>query len=87
MGSCIRLWLRAGRERYAHVPAVGYAQSPNEWRVGMNSSTRSSLYAMRKDELVEFAWKMVNAYNESQRQRIYAEEIIAKLNKETEEQK
>ena len=66
---------------------MGYAQSPNEWRVGMNSSTRSSLYAMRKDELVEFAWKMVNAYNESQRQRIYAEEIIVKLNKETEEQK
>ncbi len=53
----------------------------------MNSSTRSSLYAMRKDELVEFAWKMVNAYNESQRQRIYAEEIIMKLNKETEEKK
>lgn len=53
----------------------------------MNSSTRSSLYAMRKDELVEFAWNMVNAYNESQRQRIYAEEIIVKLNKETEEKK
>lgn len=56
----------------------------------MNSSTRSSLYAMRKDELVEFAWKMVNAYNESQRQRIYAQEIIERLckdNEETEEQK
>jgi hypothetical protein len=55
--------------------------------IGMNSSTKSSLYAMRKDELVEFAWKMVNAYNESQRQRIYAEEIIVKLNKKTEEKK
>ena len=68
-----------------HLPIT-----PTYRRIGMNSSTRSSLYAMRKDELVEFAWKMVNAYNESQRQRIYAQEIIERLckdNEETEEQK
>ena len=72
---------KTGMNKYEFRPRTG------KGRTAMNSSTRSSLYAMRKDELVEFAWKMVNAYNESQRQRIYAEEIITKLNKETEEQK
>jgi hypothetical protein len=53
----------------------------------MNKTTKTALYAKKKDELVDFAWNMVNAYNESQRQRIYAEEIIMKLSKETEEKK
>ena len=44
----------------------------------MNKTSKTALYAMKKDELVEFAWNMVNSYNESQRERIYLESIIIK---------
>jgi hypothetical protein len=78
VGFRIRVGLRASRERFAHVPAVGYAQSPNEWRVRVNKTTKTALYAKKKDELVDFAWIMVKMYNESERQRIYLESVINK---------
>ena len=44
----------------------------------MNKTTKTALYAMKKDELVDFAWIMVKMYNESDRQRIYLESLIIK---------
>jgi hypothetical protein len=31
---------------------------------------------MKKDELVEFAWKMVKAYNQSQEERDYQRRLL-----------
>jgi hypothetical protein len=42
----------------------------------MNKTTKSALYAMKKDELVEFAWKMVKAYNVSQEERDYQRRLL-----------
>lgn len=42
----------------------------------MNKTTKSALYAMKKDELVEFAWKMVKAYNQSQEERDYQHKLL-----------
>ena len=42
----------------------------------MNKTTKSALYAMKKDELVEFAWKMVKAYNQSQEERDYQHRLL-----------
>lgn len=42
----------------------------------MNKTTKAALYAMKKDELVEFAWKMVKAYNQSQEERDYQRKLL-----------
>jgi hypothetical protein len=42
----------------------------------MNKTTKAALYAMKKDELVEFAWKMVKAYNVSQEERDYQRRLL-----------
>lgn len=42
----------------------------------MHKATKQALYAMKKDELVEFAWKMVNAYNQSQEERDYQHRLL-----------
>jgi hypothetical protein len=42
----------------------------------MNKTSKQALYAMKKDELVEFAWKMVNAYNQSQEERDYQRRLL-----------
>ena len=42
----------------------------------MNKTTKSALYAMKKVELVEFAWKMVKAYNQSQEERDYQRRLL-----------
>ena len=44
----------------------------------VNKTTKTALYAKKKDELVDFAWIMVKMYNESERQRIYLESVINK---------
>lgn len=42
----------------------------------MNKTSKTALYAMKKDELVEFAWKMVKAYNQSQEERDYQRRLL-----------
>jgi len=42
----------------------------------VNKTTKAALYAMKKDELVEFAWKMVKAYNVSQEERDYQRRLL-----------
>lgn len=42
----------------------------------MNKTTKSALYAMKKDELVEFAWNIVKAYNQSQEERDYQRKLL-----------
>lgn len=42
----------------------------------MHKATKATLYAMKKDELVEFAWKMVKAYNQSQEERDYQRRLL-----------
>ena len=42
----------------------------------MNKTTKQALYSMKKDELVEFAWKMVKLYNQSQEERDYQHRLL-----------
>ena len=42
----------------------------------MNKTTKQALYSMKKDELVEFAWKMVKLYNLSQEERDYQRRLL-----------
>ena len=42
----------------------------------MNKTTKQALYSMKKDELVEFAWKMVKLYNISQEERDYQRRLL-----------
>ena len=42
----------------------------------MNKTSKSALYAMKKDELVEFAWNIVKAYNQSQEERDYQHKLL-----------
>jgi len=42
----------------------------------VNKTTKQALYSMKKDELVEFAWKMVKLYNISQEERDYQRRLL-----------
>ena len=42
----------------------------------MNKTSKQALYSMKKDELVEFAWKMVKLYNLSQEERDYQRRLL-----------
>lgn len=42
----------------------------------MNKTSKTALYSMKKDELVEFAWKMVKLYNQSQEERDYQRRLL-----------
>ncbi len=42
----------------------------------MNKTTKSALYAMKKDELVEFTANLIAMYNESQREREYSQKLL-----------
>ena len=42
----------------------------------MNKTSKQALYSMKKDELVEFAWKMVKLYNQSQEERDYQHRLL-----------
>ena len=42
----------------------------------MNKTTKASLHAMKKNELIDFTWKIIKSYNHSQAERDYLRKLL-----------